>query len=191
MVELVTSMDSKKLHKTVFDFDLMLWAKLLISIRKKPKKTVDAFGLSPEVVQILTNHPEKINKLASGVLISFTINYNDLELFKKISCSIDKKLLMEGCCNYLDIVYWERLRDLSVIDIEMSSVVFSVPRQLAELAVSASNEMLYHLAIVTSGNIYLRYPNEFIHEILTEDNNEYPYFKKMMFALKSNKIESV
>lgn len=188
MVELVASMDSKKLHKTIFNFDLMLWTKLLTLLKKQPKN-LERFRLSQEVAQLLTNNPEKINQLASGVLISFKINYNDSNFLKNISYSIDNKFLIDGYCNYLDIAYWKLLRKLAVIDIKMSSLVFSVPYRLAEWSVSASDETLCCLANGTTSDIYLRYPSKFIHDILTKNNDESIYLKKMMFSLKSNKLE--
>lgn len=180
----VFSEDYKKLRERIREFDLILWESLILLLKKNQVKALKRFNLSRNVYNILLSNPNKVHQLASGVLISFKIQHSDIDLPAVSRLSGISYLLHENF-NYLDINYWMLLRELSKMNINMSMLTFGVPCKLAEWVSSASNELLYRIAIETSGNISLRYSNRMIQEIWDNRySKEYFSFKKMMSLLR-------
>lgn len=178
-----------KLRQLVFDLDLGLWNNFQQLLRKRPDKISARFNLTEPVVNELVSYHVDLKKLASGVFISFRLlNKDFLDVNKFLM--IDKKNFLFKKISYLDISFWYILKRLALVDISVSMLCFSVPQSVAKWATTASDDELYLAAIGTVDNLVLRYPVDFIQNILIGENKNNSVFQRMIYPTSNYLIRS-
>lgn len=179
------TMEQEVADPNVFEFDLTLWSLLHQLSREHPEIAASQFSLSQTTVSKLgTSTSEKLQKLASGVLLSFRLLTDESTVIQILSENYDPTIAIKRDLELFDASYWHLMNRVALRDLEFAREVFGISYELALAVSRATDSQLRQMASRTVTRIGLRCSASVIEEILdARDDITPPLLKKIQLSL--------
>lgn len=190
----------KKPFQNLYELDLSMWMFFRSCATYNENITADHLQIPAETARLLSNAPDsKLRIIASGVLLSFSINSSTNEFLSSIRRSLVEydlllpELLSPNCnTNHkLEVLKAERylrvMRDLALYSgAKRAALAFNVDYEVAQAVLELSDSQLLHLALNSSISFKLRFNEKTLRELLTRENTTHYSLVRYQQALSDD-----
>ncbi|CSB36509.1 Uncharacterised protein [Vibrio cholerae] len=140
-------MSEEKPDQDIFEFDLTLWTLLKLLSANAPSQVSNHFSLPEDLVNKLASTPDSyLSQLASGVLLSFKLETDQMEVIDTLAGSYDSVICLKNVVDDFDAAYWLLLNKLASRNLDMAMQSFGVSSGLASSVAASSNSQLRSLS---------------------------------------------
>jgi hypothetical protein len=176
------------MHETdmieAYEFDATLWRLLKRMSYELPGVAAKQFGISPKTVALIAQAREqKLQVLASGVILSFKLESDEETLIARLESHYDPLMLVNRTAEHFDATYWLLLNRAAVDDVKIAKERFGVSLRLVQAVAQANHSRLKHLASSIVSRFSLRFSEDVIVEYLSGSNVTYALLKKFSQSL--------
>ncbi len=186
------ALNAEKADRNVYELDLGLWRLLAALARETPARAAERFSLTANIVAKFADAtPERLSRLASGVLLSFRPAIPEQAIFCRLAGYHDPGMAIDRMVDGF-AAYWLLLNRLAARDAPTAAVVFAVSRRVAERVAAATDNRLRHLAATTAPRFALRCAPDIVAEILDGPRRKVvcPVLKKLQQSLRGGENEN-
>lgn len=140
-------LSEEKPDQDIFEFDLTLWTLLKLLSANAPSQVSNHFSLPEDLVNKLASTPDSyLSQLASGVLLSFKLETDQMEVIDTLAGSYDSVICLKNVVDDFDAAYWLLLNKLASRNLDMAMQSFGVSSGLASSVAASSNSQLRSLS---------------------------------------------
>lgn len=140
-------LSEEKPDQDIFEFDLTLWTLLKLLSANAPSQVSNHFSLPEDLVNKLASTPDSyLSQLASGVLLSFKLETDQMEVIDTLAGSYDSVICLKNVVDDFDAAYWLLLNKLASRNLDMAMQSFGVYSGLASSVAASSNSQLRSLS---------------------------------------------
>ncbi|WP_163380504.1 hypothetical protein [Enterobacter hormaechei] len=140
-------LSEEKPDQDIFEFDLTLWTLLKLLSANAPSQVSNHFSLPEDLVNKLASTPDSyLSQLASGVLLSFKLETDQMEVIDTLAGSYDSVICLKNVVDDFDAAYWLLLNKLASRNLDMAMQSFGVSSGLASAVAASSNSQLRSLS---------------------------------------------
>lgn len=140
-------LSEEKPDQDIFEFDLTLWTLLKLLSANAPSQVSNHFSLPEDLVNKLASTPDSyLSQLASGVLLSFKLETDQMEVIDTLAGSYDSVICLKNVVDDFDAAYWLLLNKLASRNLDMARQNFGVSSGLASSVAASSNSQLRSLS---------------------------------------------
>ncbi|EJL6704741.1 hypothetical protein NMS58_001787 [Vibrio cholerae] len=140
-------LSEEKPDQDIFEFDLTLWTLLKLLSANAPSQVSNHFSLPEDLVNKLASTPDSyFSQLASGVLLSFKLETDQMEVIDTLAGSYDSVICLKNVVDDFDAAYWLLLNKLASRNLDMAMQIFGVSSGLASSVAASSNSQLRSLS---------------------------------------------
>ncbi|MEX9422469.1 hypothetical protein [Proteus mirabilis] len=140
-------LSEEKPDQDIFEFDLTLWTLLKLLSANAPSQVSNHFSLPEDLVNKLASTPDSyLSQLASGVLLSFKLETDQMEVIDALAGSYDSVICLKNVVDDFDVAYWLLLNKLASRNLDMARQNFGVSSGLASSVAASSNSQLRSLS---------------------------------------------
>lgn len=140
-------LSEEKPDQDIFEFDLTLWTLLKLLSANAPSQVSNHFSLPEDLVNKLASTPDSyLSQLASGVLLSFKLETDQMEVIDTLVGSYDSVICLKNVVDDFDAAYWLLLNKLASRNLDMAMQSFGVSSGLASSVAASSNSQLRSLS---------------------------------------------
>lgn len=161
----------------LYEFDLTLWKLVSLASSEEPGHTARLFGLHPSTVSLLAEaDPDRLDRLASGSILSFSLQATSDEINSQIQQSYYPAVLISHEPDRFSIQFWSLVRELALKDPLVASQQFAIPRPLAKKIAKMTSSQICHLASRLTATFTFRFSEKLIVDLLTCAEDELRYY---------------
>lgn len=140
-------LSEEKPDQDIYEFDLTLWTLLKLLSANAPSQVSNHFSLPEDLVNKLASTPDSyLSQLASGVLLSFKLETDQMEVIDTLAGSYDSVICLKNVVDDFDAAYWLLLNKLASRNLDMARQNFGVSSGLASSVAASSNSQLRSLS---------------------------------------------
>ncbi|MFU2510665.1 hypothetical protein [Pseudoalteromonas sp. ASV78] len=158
-------LSEEKPDQDIFEFDLTLWTLLKLLSANAPSEVSNHFSIPEDLVKKLASAPDScLSQLASGVLLSFKLETDQMEVIDTLTGSYDSVICLKNIVDDFDAAYWLLLNKLASRNLGMAMQNFGVSSGLASSVAASSNSQLRSL----SHRVVIRFSLRFDIDVLDQ-----------------------
>ncbi|HBX3112853.1 hypothetical protein [Klebsiella pneumoniae] len=163
-------LSEEKPDQDICEFDLTLWTLLKLLSANAPSQVSNHFSLPEDLVNKLASVPESyLSQLASGVLLSFKLETDQMEVIDTLAGSYDSVICLKNVVDDFDAAYWLLLNKLASRNLDMAMQIFGVSSDLASSVAASSNSQLRSLSHRVVIKFSLRFNIGVLDQFLSAD----------------------
>jgi hypothetical protein len=161
-------LSEEKPDQDIYEFDLTLWTLLKLLSANAPYEVSNHFSIPEDLVKKLASAPDSsILQLASGVLLSFKLETDQIEVIDKLTGSYDSVICLRNVVDDFDAAYWLLLNKLACRNLDLAMQIFGVSSGLASSVASSSNSQLRSLSHRVVVRFSLRFDIDVLDQFLS------------------------
>lgn len=163
-------LSEEKPDQDICEFDLTLWTLLKLLSANAPSQVSNHFSLPEDLVNKLALAPESyLSQLASGVLLSFKLETDQMEVIDTLADSYDSVICLKNVVDDFDAAYWLLLNKLASRNLDMAMQIFGISSDLASSVAASSNSQLRSLSHRVVIKFSLRFNIGVLDQFLSAD----------------------
>ncbi|EKO6659840.1 hypothetical protein P0041_004664, partial [Salmonella enterica] len=114
-------LSEEKPDQDIYEFDLTLWTLLKLLSANAPSQVSNHFSLPEDLVNKLASTPDSyLSQLASGVLLGFKLETDQMEVIDTLAGSYDSVICLKNVVDDFDAAYWLLLNKLASRNLDMA-----------------------------------------------------------------------